>query len=133
MTLPKFAAALAATAMLATPLPSFAAKSVIDVKALDTDNDGTVSLEEAKAAGTKKFEALDVDHDGTLDAKETHAVLTKTALGKADTDKDGTVDKAEYMAGIEAAFKKADTNNDGTLDEKELTSAAGETLSKMIQ
>ena len=40
------------------------------LKALDTDNDGTVDLAEAKAAGSKLFDKLDRDHDGTLDWRE---------------------------------------------------------------
>jgi hypothetical protein len=39
------------------------------LKALDTDNDGTVDLAEAKAAGSKLFDKLDRDHDGTLDRR----------------------------------------------------------------
>jgi EF hand domain-containing protein len=39
-------------------------------KALDTDNDGTVDLAEAKAAASKLFDTLDRDHDGTLDRRE---------------------------------------------------------------
>ena len=40
------------------------------LKALDTDNDSTVDLAEAKAAGSKLFDKLDRDHDGTLDRRE---------------------------------------------------------------
>src|SRR5262245_24952768 len=36
------------------------------VKTLDTDNDGTVDLAEAKSAASKLFDKLDRDHDGTL-------------------------------------------------------------------
>jgi hypothetical protein len=38
------------------------------LKALDTDNDGTVDLPEAKAAASKLFDKLDRDHDGTLES-----------------------------------------------------------------
>ena len=40
------------------------------LKALDTDGDGTVDIEEAETAASKVFHALDRDKDGTLDAQE---------------------------------------------------------------
>ncbi|MEJ0092713.1 MAG: EF-hand domain-containing protein [Methylocella sp.] len=110
-------------------LPAFSATA--NMKLLDPDSDGTVSLAEAQAAGAKKFAELDPDRDGTLDAKEAGPVLTD--FTSADPDKDGTVDKAEYAAQIEAAFKKADPDNDGTLDAAELSSPAGQKLLGLIQ
>jgi len=110
-------------------LPSFA--TTANLKLLDPDSDGTVSLAEAQAAGLAKFKALDPDADGTLDAKEAKGVLVDFTA--ADPDKDGTVDKAEYAAAIAAAFKKADPDGDGTLDAAELASPAGQTLLNLIQ
>ena len=40
------------------------------MQTLDTDNDGTVDLEEAKKAASAAFDKLDRDHDGTLDRRE---------------------------------------------------------------
>ena len=37
---------------------------------IDTNNDGTIDLDEAKAAASKVFDKLDVDHDGTLTRAE---------------------------------------------------------------
>jgi Ca2+-binding EF-hand superfamily protein len=37
---------------------------------LDSDHDGTVDLNEAKAAAAAVFDRLDRDHDGTLDRRE---------------------------------------------------------------
>ena len=90
---------------LAVTAPAFGAKP--DIKVIDTDHDGTISLEEAKSAAEQKFDAL-------------------------DKDKDGTIDKAEYLSKVEAAFKKADKDGDGTLETKEFKSASGKILLKLI-
>jgi EF hand len=110
---------------------ALAACIALPATAATANNDGTVSLAEAQAAGAKRFTALDPDRDGTLDAKEAKGVLTD--FSAADPDKDGTVDKAEYAAQIEAAFKAADPDNDGTVDATELATPAGQKLLGLIQ
>jgi Ca2+-binding EF-hand superfamily protein len=103
------------------------------LSALDPDKDGTVSLDEAKAAADKKFDALDTDHEGTLSLKETKGLFLKSTLPQADPDKDGTIDKAEWEAQVEHRFKAADTDRDGTLDARELASPAGKSLLRLLQ
>jgi Ca2+-binding EF-hand superfamily protein len=103
------------------------------LKALDTDNDGTVSLAEAQTAASKVFDSLNADKDATLDVKELGDRLDAAALKAADPDSDGTLDAKEYAKVVESKFKAADTNDDGTLDEKELSSPAGAALLKLIQ
>ncbi len=99
---------------------------------LDTDHDGTVSLDEVKKAADTRFDALDTDHDGKLEAKELTGVVSARALKKADTDKDGTLDKAEFEGIATYRFQKADTNQDGTLDDKEMKSYQGKALAKLL-
>ncbi|PNG26939.1 EF-hand domain-containing protein [Methylocella silvestris] len=123
------AASLLALCVGAFAFPAFSATA--NLKALDPDNDGTVSLAEAQAAGHKKFLSLDPDKDGTLDAKEASTAVHDFAA--ADPDKDGTVDAKEYAAEIEAAFKKADPDKDGTLDAAEFATPAGQKLLNLIQ
>ena len=101
--------------------------------ALDPDKDGTISLDEAKAAADNKFDALDTDHEGTLSLKETNGAFLKSAFSNADPDKDGTLDKSEWASQVEQRFKAADTDHDGTLDAKELASPAGKRLLKLAQ
>jgi Ca2+-binding EF-hand superfamily protein len=103
------------------------------LKALDPDNDGTVSLAEAKTAAGALFDKLNKDSDNTLDAKELKGHLSKKDLEAADPDKDGTLTKDEYLAVVEARFKAADPDNDGTLDAKELDSKAGKDLVKLLK
>jgi len=103
------------------------------LKALDTDNDGTVDLAEAKAAASKLFDKLDRDHDGTLDRRELRGHMVSKEFGAADGDHDGTLDKDEYLAVVEKSFKAADRDNDGTLDAKELGSARGRALLRLLR
>ncbi|HEY4041750.1 MAG TPA: EF-hand domain-containing protein [Rhodopila sp.] len=88
---------------------------------IDTDNDGTISLDEAKKAAVAKFDALDTDKEGTLDASELTGILSHSDMVKADKDKEGTVDKAEFLALVEKRFAAADTDKDGTLSPQELS------------
>src|SRR3979409_543858 len=75
------------------------------LKLLDTDNDGTVDLAEAKKAATAVFDKLNTDKDNPNDTKELARRLTKKDLEAADPDKDGTLTKEEYLALVEARFK----------------------------
>ncbi len=116
----------------AAPLTAYA-KTSADMKMIDPDGDGTVSLAEAQDAAAKKFAALDPDGDGTIDMKEAKGMMSKAAFKNADPDKDGTIDKSEYMALLDSAFKKADPDGDGTLDAKELARPAGQKVLALIQ
>src|SRR5271170_1827934 len=103
------------------------------LQALDTDNDGTVDLAEAKAAASKLFDMLDRDRDGTLDRRELRGRMVSKEFGAADGDHDGTLDKDEYLAFVEKSFKPADRDNDGTLDAKELGTARGRLLLRLVR
>ena len=126
-----FALALVAPALSHAAGAAPAGKSAVLLR-LDPDSDGTVSLDEAKAAAAARFEALDTDQEGTLDAGELTGILSKRGLAKADSDKDGTLDKAEFTALAVQYFQKADKDKDGTLDAKELNSPAGRALVALL-
>ncbi len=100
---------------------------------LDTDNDGTVDLAEAKAAASKLFDRLERDKDGTLDKHELSRRLSAKELAAADPDHDGTLTKDEYLAVVEQRFSAADPDHDSTLDAKELNSAAGRALLRLLR
>jgi len=112
--------------------PALAAPSR-GMRLLDTDNDGTVDLNEAKKAASALFDKLDRDRDGTLDRRELRGRLSATDFAAADPDKDGTLSKKEYLKIVEDRFKAADPDKDGTLDEKELRSRAGQSLLRLLQ
>ena len=63
-----FAAALAA--LLGVAAPALAATKTGPAMRFDTDNDGTVDMDEAKKAASTLFDKLDTDKDGTLDFKK---------------------------------------------------------------
>src|SRR3981189_3055211 len=100
---------------------------------LDTDNDGTVDLAEAKKAASALFDKLDRDHDGPLDKRELAGKLTQNELAAADPDHDGTLTKDEYLAVVEQRFRAADPDHDGTLDAKELNTKAGQALLRLLK
>jgi Ca2+-binding EF-hand superfamily protein len=113
-------------------LPAWAKpKSVLAV--IDTDNDGTVDLAEAKNAAAALFDRLDPDKDGTLDRRELRGRLSAKEIAAADPDKDGTLSKDEYLALVEQRFKAANPDNDSTLDAKELRSKAGMALLRLLR
>jgi hypothetical protein len=116
------------------PAQAASASSTAQLKAWDTDHDGTLDLAEAKKAAEAEFDSLDTDHDGTLDSKEIAAAqVHKMSFSKADLDKDGTLDKSEYLALVEARFKAADTDNDGTISDTELSTKAGQALARLLK
>jgi hypothetical protein len=110
-------------------------KSCKTLNAIDPDNDGQMTLEEAKARATIVFEKLNRDKakDSTLDAKELRGRLTAKELKAANPDNDGTLDKAEYLAAVEARFKAANPDGDKTIECKELSSKAGKALLKLLK
>jgi Ca2+-binding EF-hand superfamily protein len=123
---------VALTALVGAAAPALAATRGGPAKRFDTDNDGTVDLNEAKKAAGALFDKLDADKDGTLDRKELKGRLTRVEFAAADTDHDGTLSKDEYLAVVATRFKAADRDNDGTVDAAEFKSGAGRNLSRLL-
>jgi Ca2+-binding EF-hand superfamily protein len=129
-----FVASVAVGTLLATMLPVSAKSGPINlIRLLDTDNDGTVDLAEAKAAASAMFDRLERDKDGTLDKHELSRRLSAKELAAADPDHDGTLTKEEYLAVVAQRFSAADPDHDGTLDAKELKSSAGRALLRLLR
>jgi Ca2+-binding EF-hand superfamily protein len=122
---------LAIGTVAAMILPAWSAPN--GIRMLDTDNDGTVDLAEAKKAASALFDKLERDHDGTLDKRELAGRLSAKELAAADPDHDGTLTKDEYLAVVEQRFNAANPDKDGTLDAKELNSAAGKALLRLLR
>ena len=114
-------------------LPALPASDPDLLGGLDTDHDGTVSLDEAKKAAEIVFDKLDRDHDGTVTGRELRGRLSAREFAAADADKDGTISKDEYLAVVEQRFKAADTDNDGTLTRRELRTKAGRQLLRLLR
>lgn len=120
------------TAPLAIPALS-QASAAMALTAADTDKDGTLDLNEVKAAAALEFDKLDKDKDGTLDMKEAAHHVSKKNFIAADSDKDKTLTKDEYVALAVSLFKAANPDGDGTIDSKELHSTAGIELDRVIR
>jgi Ca2+-binding EF-hand superfamily protein len=134
MTRRTFVGTLAAGTLLCTVLPVMAKSGRASlIRMLDTDNDGTVDLAEAKAAASALFDKLEHDKDGTLDKHELARRLSAKELAAADPDHDGTLTKDEYLALVEQRFGAANPDHDGTLDAKELNSPAGKALLRLLR
>jgi Ca2+-binding EF-hand superfamily protein len=120
--------------LFATGWPALAKSGRMNlIRMLDTDNDGTVDLAEAKKAASALFDRLERDKDGTLDKRELARRLSAKELAAADPDHDGTLTKDEYLAVVEQRFAAADPDHDGTLDAKELHSKAGQALLRLLK
>jgi EF hand len=120
--------------LLAAGMPVLAkSRHSSPVGMLDTDNDGTVDLAEAKKAASDLFDKLDRDHDGTLDKRELSHRLTPKELAAADPDHDATLTKDEYLAVVEQRFGAADPDHDGKLDAGELNTKAGRALLRLLK
>jgi Ca2+-binding EF-hand superfamily protein len=125
---------LAVGALLASGLPVLAkSRHINPIRLLDTDNDGTVDLAEAKRAASALFDKLERDKDGTLDKRELARRLSAKELAAADPDHDGTLTKDEYLALVEQRFNAADPDHDGTLDARELNTRAGRALLRLLK
>src|SRR4051812_20533663 len=94
---------LAIIALAARNLPASAASGPI--RLLDTDNDGTVDLAEAKKAASALFDRLERDRDGTLDKHELAGRLSAKELAATDPDHDGTLTKELNSAAGKALLR----------------------------
>jgi len=103
-------------------------------KKADTDNDGTLTKDEARSMPrvAKNFDAIDADKDGTVSLDEIRASMKQ--MGKAmhdravarfksaDKDNDGTLtkDEAKSMPRVAKYFDAIDADKDGTVSEQEI-------------
>jgi Ca2+-binding EF-hand superfamily protein len=112
--------------------------AVARFKQADTNGDGMLSREEAKALPSisRHFDEIDANHDGQVTADELRAYHAKVRaqhrdvaaarFKKIDTDGDGKISKAEAQANsprLAARFDEIDTNHDGFITPDELKAA----------
>lgn len=100
---------------------------------IDPDNDGSMTMDEAKKAAALVFDRINKDKDVTLDVAELRGRLSAKEIAAADPDKDKTIDKAEYLAIVDARFKAANKDKDNTIECKELYSKAGQALLRLLK
>ena len=106
-------------------------------KQADTNGDGMISRDEAKALPmiAKHFDEIDANHDNQLTADELRAFHAKMHEGrhakaaerfkKLDTDGDGRISRAEAQAAPRLAerFDAIDADKDGFVTPEELKAA----------
>lgn len=139
--------AFAAPAFAQTPPPPPAGAGHFD--RIDTNRDGAISRDEARAAHVAKFNEIDTNRDGFLTAEEFRAKhdnhqmhgrqvmrermskMHEQRTQRFDTDNNGTISRQEWESGPTRAreqalqahkerFDKIDANKDGQLSVEEL-------------
>ena len=94
--------------------------------AADTNKDGVITQDEAKAYGEARFKAMDTDKDGFLSRAERKAAWTKgredrreARFKMLDADGNGKVTLAEFQLHSEKLFGMMDKNGDGKVERGE--------------
>jgi Ca2+-binding EF-hand superfamily protein len=121
---------LASAALVAVAAPDGNGRGE-KLKAADTNGDGMISREEAKALPrlAKHFDAIDANKDGKLSADELSASREKRrgeGWKKLDTNGDGKISKAEAQANaprLAENFDQLDANKDGFVTPEEMKAA----------
>jgi Ca2+-binding EF-hand superfamily protein len=141
----KYLAILTAAALASAALTALAAPEAQDgrgamaqrLKQADTNGDGMISRDEAKALPRilEHFDAIDANHDGQITADELRAFHEKMRgekgkhhggmFKKLDTDGDGRISRAEAQAAPRLAehFDAIDANKDGFITMEEMKAA----------
>jgi Ca2+-binding EF-hand superfamily protein len=110
-------------------------RTVDEMKMIDTDGDGTISLDEWLAYQEKVWAAFPKNKRGTVDEKAfttrsgamvsfatggyARGLQTPEMMHKIDTNDDGTISKAEWLAYQTKAFDMMDKNQTGSLGPQE--------------
>ena len=130
---------LAGAATLASAAGAEGHDSMARFKQADTNGDGMLSRDEAKALPklARHFDEIDANHDGQVTADELRAYHQAMRAGrkekgaerfkKLDADGDGRISRAEAQAAprLAAHFDDLDANKDGFLTPDELKAARG--------
>jgi Ca2+-binding EF-hand superfamily protein len=119
-------------AALVIALAANTAAAANSFDAIDTDHSGTISEEEALAAGRTVFELADKNADGKLEPAELRDRLAIKVIKVADPDADGAINPEEYSAIVKARLKSANADGDGQVSRSEYQTLAGKLLGAVI-
>lgn len=98
------------------------------IERLDTDGNGTLSIEEFAVVGEKPMARFDGDEDGSITSEEIDAAIIERMverrrqriLDRFDLDGDGTITAEELQRQREKIFALMDRNDDGAVEAKEM-------------
>lgn len=107
-----------------------------DFGTLDTDGNGSLTLEEVQGAAQARFDAADADRNGSLSLEELTAMSTRQREGRIermmtrlDENEDGalTIDEMRGSRSEDRAermFERIDQDEDGVISEEEFAEVA---------
>jgi EF hand domain-containing protein len=84
-----------------------------DLRHADYNNDGRVTMAEARAYARRSFARADFDRNGVVTRREVRGPGAEFA--RDDRNRDGVVTYAEYAGILRQRFERLDTNRDGVL------------------
>ena len=105
-----------------------------EIKAMDTNGDKKLTLDEHSSGARLMFGKMDADKDGKVTAQEMTAAHEQVTGGKArksemsaaekikviDTNSDGALTEVEHTNGARLMFEKMDADTDGFLTRSEI-------------
>jgi Ca2+-binding EF-hand superfamily protein len=114
-----------------------------EMKMMDTDKNGRITMAEHTMGAKKMFEKIDADYDGRVTATEMDAAHkdmpsahsskpVKSSANKIktiDTDSDGVISAEEHEKGSQKMFSQLDKNEDGNLTQAEIQAGHDRMLS----
>ena len=80
------------------------------LKEMDIDKDGSISLEEFNSNTLNRFRLMDLDSDGTL-SKEEFLASSNLRFGEMDLNSDGILKRREVRKSLKQARKDKKTND----------------------
>ena len=131
---------------MAGPMGGGMMPAPLDFASLDTDGNGTLTLEELQAMSAAKFAEADADGSGTLSQDEVAAMVTaqmalmaanraQMMIAERDTDGDGLLSAEELQPnsgqGLAMMFARLDTDADGSVTAEEFQTAQAQMGQRM--
>ncbi|WP_018701226.1 EF-hand domain-containing protein [Amorphus coralli] len=103
-------------------------KRMTMIERLDTNGDGSITIEEFATVGERPMARFDADGNGSITTDEIDDALVERMierrrqhiLDRFDLDADGTITAEEMQRQREKVFALMDRNDDGTVDAKEM-------------
>ena len=82
----------------------------------DANGDGAIDATEFAALTDKAFKALDVNNDGSISKEEAGSVISPELFVIVDTNGNGAISRAEFSARMQADFAALDKDASGSLN-----------------